>query len=263
MNTRILILLIITLFVAVSPASASESLTWLETADSLYQEALLSSGTDREILAQRVAAIYEEAIFRGEYWNGYALYNLATAYHLSGDLGRAILNYRRAQQYIPGFSDLEANLTTALNQRIDKPEPGQKAEIMRALFFWHYLLGTATRRTVFVVSFVAVWVFLAFNSFRSSGVARTLAGVSLVISCIIGISVGSDYIQSVKKNRGVIVAKEIVARKGPGTGYSPAYEGGLHEGTEFKLLEHDRGWFRVRLIDGVECWLPEGSFDTY
>ena len=264
MNKTFRLLASIGLLLAAASSNADDvSTTWQQAADSLYQEALTSSGTDREILAQRVAAIYEDAISHGGYRNGYTLYNLATAYHLSGDLGRAILNYRRAQQYIPNYSDLEANLTTALAQRIDKMEPGQKEEIMRGLFFWHYLIGTSTRRKAFAISFIAVWIFLAINAFRASGIMKTLAGVSLVFSCIIGISVGSDYIQSVKKNRGVIVADKIVARKGPGSGYSPAYEEGLHAGTEFKLLEHDSGWFRVRLIDGVECWLPEGSIDTY
>jgi len=250
-------------FSACSSNGDEASPTWVQTADSLYQQALLSSGTDRAILAQRVAALYEDAISRGKFSNGYIFYNLGTAYHLVGDIGRAILNYRKAQQYIPRYSDLEENLAFAMSQRVDRLEPGQREEIMRALFFWHYLLDPSTRRTAFVVSFIAVWLFLSFNAFRSSGVAKTLAGVSLIFSCIIGISVGSDFIQSVKKSRGVIIVEEIVARKGPGAGYSPAYEGGLHAGTEFKLVEHDRGWFRVRLIDGVECWLPEDSFETY
>lgn len=232
-------------------------------ADSLYQEALKSSGTDREILAQRAAALFEEAVSKGGRWNGHLLYNLATSYHLSGDLGRAILNYRRAQQLLPGFADLEANLGVALKQRKDKIEPGQKEEILRGLFFWHYVLAPATRRRAFVICFIAVWFFLGLNTLRSSGAAKALVAIVAVLSLALGLSVATDLLSMQRGNRGVLVAEEILARKGPGSSYAPAYEGGLHAGTEVRVIEHDRSWFRVQLLDGSQCWLPEGSFDVF
>lgn len=233
------------------------------SADSLYTMALESSEMDRAILAQRAAALLEGAISNGGRWNGHLLYNLGTAYHLSGDLGRAILNYRRAQQFVPALDDLKANLTVALNQRKDKIEPGQKEEIMRGLFFWHYIVGAATRRTAFAIAFVAIWIFLAMNTLRSSGTAKALAGIAMVFSLALGFSIGSDFLSQQQGNRAVLISEEVMARKGPGASYAPAYEGGLHQGTEMKILEHDRGWFRVALIDGSQCWLPDGTFEAY
>jgi hypothetical protein len=252
-------------FVAI-PALAEEEphrAELISVAESLYTAALESQENDRAILAQRAAALYEEAVARGGRWNGYLLYNLGTAYHLSGDLGRAILNYRRAQQLVPALDDLKANLSVALAQRKDRIEPGQKEEIMRGLFFWHYVIGAATRRTTFVVAFVLIWIFLGVNTLRSSGTAKALAGIATVFSIALGLSIGSDFTSQQQRNNGVLISEEVIARKGPGQSYAPAYEGGLHEGTEIKILEHDRDWFRVRLIDGSQCWVPDGTFETY
>jgi tetratricopeptide (TPR) repeat protein len=249
-----------------SPSMAEESMHYqglITAAESLYTAALENRGVDRAILAQRSAALYEEAVSEGGRWNGYLLYNLGTAYHLSGSLGRAILNYRRAEQLVPAFDDLKANLALALNQRKDRIEPGQKEEIMRGLFFWHYVIGAATRRRAFAISFVLIWIFLTMNTIRSSGTAKALAGIATVFSLALGLSIGSDFLSQQQQNRGVLVSEEVMARKGPGQSYAPAYEGGLHEGTEIKIMEHDGGWFRVGLIDGSQCWVPDGTFETY
>ncbi len=49
-------------------------------------------------------------------------YNLGNAYYKQGDHGRAILNYRRAQQLAPRDPDIEANLALARAQAVDQFE---------------------------------------------------------------------------------------------------------------------------------------------
>ena len=49
-------------------------------------------------------------LFDSGYVNGHLYYNLGNAYFRSGQLGRAILNYKRAELLIPRDADLNFNL---------------------------------------------------------------------------------------------------------------------------------------------------------
>ncbi len=246
-----------------SQVSSANVASLVSRADSLYHQALMAEGPDRVVLAQRAAGMLEQAIAEMGRANGYLRYNLGTAYHLAGDLGRAILNYRLAQRLIGGFADLEANLELALAQRRDKIEPGTREEIARALFFWHYVLSPALRRRVFSAGFVLLWILLGVHAVRRAALLPTLAGLCAMVALAFGLSVANDLIAQVKQDHGVVVATEVVARTGPGASYAAAYEGGLHAGTEFRVLEQEGSWYRVRLADGADCWLPEGSFARY
>jgi SH3-like domain-containing protein len=55
---------------------------------------------------------------------------------------------------------------------------------------------------------------------------------------------------------GVVLAGEVVARKGDGTAYQSSFVDPLHAGTEFRLLEVRAGWYRIRLSDGRTAWIP-------
>src|SRR5690242_19210137 len=46
-------------------------------------------------------------------------FNLANAYYQSGDMGRALLNYRRAQEIWPRDSELASNLARVRIERVD------------------------------------------------------------------------------------------------------------------------------------------------
>ena len=58
---------------------------------------------------------------------------------------------------------------------------------------------------------------------------------------------------------GVILADEVIARKGNSETYQPSFEAPLHTGTEFEMIEKREDWFHVSLSDGRKCWLPQHS----
>ena len=68
------------------------------------------------------------------YVNGHLYYNLGNAYLRSGQLGRAILNYKRAQILIPRDADLNFNLRYALDQAQDAISSDQN--FLKQAFFW-------------------------------------------------------------------------------------------------------------------------------
>ncbi|NJN94350.1 MAG: tetratricopeptide repeat protein [Anaerolineales bacterium] len=67
------------------------------------------------------SAIYE-AILDSGLSHSSVYYNLGNAYFKQGDLGRAILNYRRAQSLDPRDGDIAVNLSIARAQTVDKLE---------------------------------------------------------------------------------------------------------------------------------------------
>ena len=76
---------------------------------------------------------YLELIGQG-YVNGHLYYNLGNAYFRAGQLGRAILNYKRAQLLIPRDADLNFNLRYALDQTQDAIAADQN--FLNQAFFW-------------------------------------------------------------------------------------------------------------------------------
>jgi len=67
--------------------------------------------------------------------------------------------------------------------------------------------------------------------------------------------VGVESIESARAREGVVVADEVVVRKGNGDGFEPQFEQSIGEGVEFELLERRGDWLRVRLPDGQEGWI--------
>ncbi|MFQ5578720.1 MAG: tetratricopeptide repeat protein, partial [Anaerolineae bacterium] len=74
------------------------------------------------------AQTYRQLIDRG-LQNQVVYYNLGNAYFKQGDLGRAILNYRRAGRLVPRAPDIRANLTLARAQTVDAIQVAGKAPL--------------------------------------------------------------------------------------------------------------------------------------
>ena len=130
----------------------------LQEAEALFADAV--EADDRQSgneLLQRAILRYERIIRDGGIRNGRLYYNLGNAYFLKDDLGRAIMNYRRAERFIPGDLNVSKNLAYARRQRIDHIEVRDRFQIVRILAFWHFVLPTRTRVVLALVMFNTAW----------------------------------------------------------------------------------------------------------
>ena len=66
-------------------------------------------------------------------------------------------------------------------------------------------------------------------------------------------------VYSPEVSSGVIVAREVIARKGPGLIYSTAFNAPLNQGTEFIDLQTEKNWSEVTLSNGQKGWLPNSA----
>ena len=65
--------------------------------------------------------------------------------------------------------------------------------------------------------------------------------------------------QYTTRQAGVIVAEEVVVRKGNGESYTPQLPQPLHAGTEFVVLEARGSWLAIQLDNGTNGWIRRDS----
>jgi len=212
-------------------------------ADRLYEEAVLA---------------YEKIIDQGGIKNAGLYYNLANTYFLKGDLGAAILNYRRAQKLDAADTNIRKNLDFARSRRVDKVKVKTQKRVLHTLFFWHYDFSLKTKFILtcifFAVSCIALTLMVWFG--RSAAATTALAVTGLLALCFFA-SVAVETRAQAAQICGVITADEVVARQGDGQNYTPSFKEPLHAGTEFDLLEHRTGWLHIKLADDTDTWIPD------
>jgi hypothetical protein len=225
----------------------------LETANDLFRSATNSTGY-AEAAKQYELLVQEDGIL-----NGSIFYNLGNSWFMAGDVGRAILNYRRAELYLPNNADVKHNLKNALKLRTDLIPEKAASPWVKKLFGWHLNTSPRFRGECFAISWLVLWGswFWLLRSPRKE--ARITAVVSGILSILL---LGSLITESILKHAavpGVVTAKEVIARKGDGTMYAPTFLDPLHSGTEFQCLEERGDWLHIRLADGQGCWIPKNA----
>jgi len=187
------------------------------------------------------------------------LTNVANAYYFAGDLGKAVLFYRRALLADSGNRSARDALEAIRSQMpLRPPPPGPAANLAETMLFWHQGMSFQTRRWVFLLVFPCVWVCLALGllrprPFRRLGVLLALIAVPLAASLVY------DAFASGADDDGVIVG-ETVGRRGDYASYSPSHNEPFPPGTEVTVTQsrarEGETWLAVRLLDGSESWVP-------
>ena len=216
-----------------------------QKAERLYGEAILG---------------YEKVIDEFGIKNPGLYYNLANAYFLKGDIGRAILNYRRGERLDPGNADIHKNLAFARSNRIDKIELKAREKVLKTLLFWHYDFSIKTRFLLACITFAVACLALTFLLWRGRNnfIVTTAAVCGVIFICLFG-SVVLSRVKMASRTCGVVVAGEVIARQGDGENYMPSFKEPLHAGTEFELLESRDSWLHIKLADESQAWIETGA----
>ena len=230
----------------------------------MFNEANKLSLSDPEkatFLYQKSILRFERIIKDGDIENGKIYYNIANIYFRIKDIGRAILNYRRAEQYIGNDMNLQKNLEFARNTRKDQIEEKQETKVLKTVFFWHYDLSAKTRLILFTVSFGLLWIFAAARLFVKKSFLKWAISLTAALSILLAGSLIIEYITRQQSIPGVVISQEVTARKGNSESYEKSFKESLHAGTEFMVLENRGNWFRVELPDARNCWVPASDVE--
>ncbi len=238
-----------------SPSVAEEQLAAAEEA---FGRAIELDASDPETAADyyRKAILHYDRLVASGVRNGKLYYDIGNAWFALDDMGRAILNYRRAALYDPSDRNLEQNLQFARSRRVNRIESTQRDRVFKTLFFIHYDVPTRVRFGIFLGSFVLLWAAAIVAVFHRRGWVRTVIISSAAICAILLVSLVAEKISMTRDPAGVIIAPEVIARKGDGETYQPSFTAPLYSGTEFDLLEKRPDWWYIELEDGARCWIP-------
>jgi hypothetical protein len=187
--------------------------------------------------------------------NGQLQYNLGNAYLQLGELGRAILHYRAAEQITPRDPKLRHNLKYARSLTESRIAVSGERALRTALLGWHQSTSIRTRFVVFVTAYTLCWVLLTVNLFASRPWWRWPAVAAGVVWIAMGISVASDTFGAGDSREGVVLIDDVVVRKGNSEGFDPQFEQPLHQGVEFRVIEQRPGWLSIELPDGKTGWI--------
>ena len=264
MNRTLSILLFFSCLAPTAEAALSKEQTTLlfNQANESFREAnaITNDPNQAERLYENAILNYEKIINEGGIKNARLYYNLGNAYFLKEDLGRAILNYRRAEELDKADANIQKNLAFARSRRRDKVTVKTEKRVLHTLFFWHYDFSLKAKFLLMCICFAILCVCLTITTWRGRAApwiaAMVIGGV--LTACFLT-SVVLEAQARADRTCGVITADAVVALQGDGPNYPESFKDPLHAGTEFDLLERRSGWFHIRLSDNSDGWIPDNA----
>ncbi len=224
---------------------------------------LLKTAPDEALAAFRNARDKFQGVADSGIENGPLFYNLGNTHLRLGAIGHAIADYRRAQRLIPHDQQLQANLRFARSLTRDRIESGGKRALLHTVFFWHYEFPLRMRSAAAMTAYAMFWVLLIVRLMSPRAGLAYLVAALLAVWMGLAVSVTVDLAARGQPTEGVLVANDVVIRRGNGEGYDPQFEHPLHEGVEFKLLERRGGWMLIELPDANTGWVRQREVELF
>ncbi len=204
------------------------------------------------------AALCFEGLEAEGHHNGHLLYDQGNAWYRAGDIGRAVLAWRRAALYLPRDGDLAANLRTARDQaRDDLPPPDERAPLARTLMLPFDSMAASEMLLLGAIAWALLLLLVAIRLVRAFP-----GGTGLLVLCGL-LSFGglsgwaTRTIQLSSRPLGVVLNDEVTLRSGRDLQSRDLLV--LHAGAELRVVERSTGWLQVALSSGQRGWLPTGS----
>ena len=202
--------------------------------------------------------LYQELIQEG-FVSPALYYNMGNVCYRQHKLGLAILYYEKALKLAPRDREIQANLALAKSQQLDQIDPLPDFFLDR----WQGALQSLFSSNAWsVIGAITLWVGVGGLILWILGRERKqrkwgfIVGVSLVILSILPFYLASSRAQF-ERNSGtaVLLEAEYGLRSAPEESSKVLVP--LHEGVKLVILDRIGDWFKVKLEDGEQGWLPE------
>lgn len=270
MRLSIILCKLLILFVLIPCAEAGLTRTELEQrfqeANELFSQGLKVASADKDkarALFDECLVRYESILEEGEVQSCELYYNIGNAHYMRGELGYAILNYRRALSFNPSHELSLKNLRVARSKVRSSTQAKAQDSALALLFQWHEKIPQSWR--VGLVQGALLLLGLSFWLLHSSLLHRSKARtVQFVAAALVFASLGSLIVEDQMRpeRSGVVVVDSIVGRKGPHDySYQESFTKPLSAGVEFRFLESREGWIHIELGDSRQTWVPKYSIE--
>lgn len=194
--------------------------------------------------------LYESLVSEG-FTNADIYHNLASAYFESDDLGRALLNFQRAQRFAPRDFDINKGIALARALRVDVL--GDETALIDNIAGVTSGLLTTTELSILTFLLWVGWFSLLMAwIFRRDRFRLWLIGLGIVVIVMLTLLLGRLYAEQ-NRPAAVVTAFTAQAMSGPGEEYVSLYL--LYSGAEARILEIQGEWTRFILPDGRQGWM--------
>lgn len=211
------------------------------------------------------AAQHYEALIDKGYADAALYYNLGNAYFKKDELGRAVLNYLRAEELSPRDADIRANLDLASGRAVDRVESSGEslfASVSNVARRWVTAgeLGAISLLLWFasalVIGALIVWRAIPRRTAVRNGAIVTSAATILSLLLLLSILYANPNDDS-----GVVVASTVNVVSGPGEQYETEFT--LHSGAQVRLVDTRQGWVRIALPgNDLQGWAPSNAVEA-
>ena len=178
------------------------------------------------------------------------LFNYGNVEFKSGNLGKAIAAFRRAELLAPRDSEIRANLAFVRNQV-------QGATVRES--FWQNWLGNLSLNEWTVFAAIAFWLtflLLAAKQIRPALATKLknatwiFAALTLFAVTLLGVQAANHF----SKQTAFVISAQAMARSGPFDDAQSAFT--THDGAELSVLDRRDDWVQVADSSGKTGWLP-------
>jgi hypothetical protein len=246
-------------------ADAALTIAQLEKAQAAHDRGIALRRTDPagSMQAFRDAAREWEWARQAGAENGALEFNLGNAYLESGDLGRAIAAYLRAERFMPGNADLAHNLAQARGMVSSSFDRGGTTMLVDSVARWWHLVPRGTRTALAWSCWLAFGGIVAARALAGARPTHGVAGAAWRTAfwamlggwILFGGTLLADAALAATRPRAVLLEAGTTLRKGNGDGFEPAFVETLGPGVECTVLEERPGWLRLELPDGRSGWV--------
>jgi len=243
---KVISLSIIIFLLCYMPILADHNQYLFDQANILYEKENYSTAIEK----------YEEIIKSGyESWELY--FNLGNAYFKNKQLGKAILNYERAQLLSSKNEDIKFNLEIANLSVIDKIVTPPEFFVFKAIsdfinyFNINVLSIIVISLYIFMITIVILWLLIRGRVLRK---LLVVFGLPLVILLVIFTTVLLMRIHGEKTEKyGIILVEKIDVLSSPDSKGTELFS--LHEGVRVQAQKKVGEWLQIRLHDGKVGWV--------
>ena len=206
-----------------------------------------------------------EALIDVGYRDAVLHYNLGNAYLESGDLGRAILNYLRAEELSPRDPDIQANLELARSGTVDQLQ-AEGDSLVASISDFGRRWATTTEfggaaLLLWVVAGLVVCSLIVWPAMRGRWLMQSMAVAAFMVMLFPLTLLLSMLYSNPYDTTGVVTAGTVEVLSGPGTQYGEAFT--LHSGAQVRLVDSRHGWLQVALPGGeLDGWLPSHAIEA-